>query len=139
MPRGRFVGDTVRYDGLKRNTVYNVDFRNEGILVFVDVANTKHVPLGTYVFNDFQMFLDSWDFEGVKKTNRRVRKFTDFETTLFFSSGEVCELFGISMETLRRWVLSGKLRVSHRTAPGGPRRFRREDVVRLYEEHTSGF
>lgn len=137
--RSRFVGDTERYEGLKRNTVYNVDFRNEGILIFVDVSDGKGVPLGTYVFNDFQMFIDSWDFEGVKKPNRRVRKFTDFETTLFFSSGEVCELFAISMNTLNIWVKKGKISYSHRTSEGGPRRFRREEVMRLYEEHRSGY
>lgn len=137
--RARFVGDTERYDQLKISEIYEIDFRNEGILIFVSVMKKNKTEIGTFVFNDFQIFIDSWDFEGVKKPNRTIRKFTDFETTKWFTAGEAAQYFGIHKETLNRWVKQGKLPISHRVPPRGDRRFAREECVKLYETMMGGY
>ena len=46
--------------------------------------------------------------------------------------GEAAELLGVSVDTLRRWSTSGRLRV--RRSPGGQRLVARADLRRLQEE-----
>ena len=137
--RGRFVGDEERYAELKHNTVYEISFRSEGILVFVEVNKNNKDYVGTFVFNDFQIFIDSWDFEGIQKPNRSIRKFTDFETTKWFTASEAAQYFGVHKETINNWVKQGKLPISHRVLPRGDRRFAREECVKLYETMMGGF
>lgn len=138
MIKATFLGDEERYQQLKRNQKYNIGFRLEGILVFVDIETLKREDIGTFIFNDMQIFLDSWEFSQVKKPNHKMRKLTDFETTRFFTTGEVSELFGVHKNTVVRWAKSGKLKYSHRISPGGPRRFAREECMRLYETMMGG-
>lgn len=133
-----FLGDTERYPELKRNQKYSIGYRLEGTIVFVDVESLKREDLGTYIFNDTQIFLDSWEFTQVKKPNHRMRKLTDFETTRFFTTGEVAELFGVHVNTVANWVKSGKLKYSHRISPQGPRRYAREECMKLYETMLGG-
>jgi excisionase family DNA binding protein len=47
------------------------------------------------------------------------------------TTGEVCAVFGVSRQTIRRYVLAGKLTVAARTL-GGYSRFLESEVMALY-------
>ena len=50
----------------------------------------------------------------------------------FMTPAEVAKVFRVDPKTIARWAKEGKI-ASART-PGGHRRFRRDDVLRLYME-----
>ncbi|MFH1405272.1 MAG: helix-turn-helix domain-containing protein [Patescibacteria group bacterium] len=53
------------------------------------------------------------------------------EKNKLLSVNEVAELFGVHPETVRRWDNDGKLKAI-RVGEGGHRKFRREEVERLF-------
>lgn len=134
----RWCSDDESY-GLKKNDFYLIEFRSDGQAVLMDVSNLKLSPLGTCVFPSVEKFLDAVEFQGVRENVRRVRKHTDFEKSMFFSVGEVAELFGCSQQTVNNWVKQGRLRLHHRVGTGGHKRFAREDVFGLYQALVKGF
>lgn len=136
--RGKFIGDTERY-ALSKNIVYSLQFHSEGMAVFVDVKDYKSGYENTLVFGSMELFLNSWQFEGVQKKARRTRAFTDFDRSQYFSVGEVAEFFGVSTNTITNWVKTGRLAVHHRLKPRGDRRFAREDCLRLHEALAGGY
>lgn len=125
--------------GLTKDKVYDIDFRSEGNTIFVDVRDLKMNPMGTCVFVSMPAFLDACRFDGVTPKHRRVRKHTDWETTLYFTAAEVAELFGVHKNTINNWVASGRLKPNHRIGVGGHRRFDRDDVMALYQSMRDGF
>lgn len=124
--------------GLTEGQIYYIDFRSDGNTIFVDVSDLQFNDVGTIVFLGIEKFLDAWHFEGLKDKPRRVRKHIDFDTSLFFTSGETAELLGCTVGTINNWVADGRLRVHHRIPPRMDRRFAREDVMRLYESRVGG-
>ena len=56
---------------------------------------------------------------------------TKHDSYNLMTSGEVANLIGVSVDTIRRWEKSGK--VAALFTPTGHRRFRREDVERLLQ------
>jgi excisionase family DNA binding protein len=69
--------------------------------------------------------------EDLKRTIKGMRADAISETV---STAEAASLLGISPQTLRTWVRSG--RASARTI-GGELRFSRNEVRRLFEEHRT--
>jgi helix-turn-helix protein len=133
--RVKFVGEE-KY-GVKPGK-YDIDFRSDGNMVFCTVYELSGMLNANLVFGTMTDFLGSFVFEGAP-VSRAVRKFTDFETTTYFSSGEVAEYFGVAVNTINNWVKKGKLRVHHRLDEGrGDRRFARVDCERLYEQFLEG-
>ena len=57
------------------------------------------------------------------------------EVPEFMTPAEVAGVFRVSGKTVTRWATEGKL--SSVRTPGGHRRFRRDDVMRLYLEEAS--
>jgi excisionase family DNA binding protein len=64
------------------------------------------------------------------KSNRKEQP-TDFDLPL--STGDVARLLNVHTNTVRRWSRSGILK-TYRVGPRGDRRFKREDVQRLFQE-----
>jgi excisionase family DNA binding protein len=52
------------------------------------------------------------------------------------TSGEVAQLLGLHVNTVRRWCRAGKLK-AYRITPMGDRRFRREDVEHAFQEEEA--
>ena len=135
--RVQFVGDKDKFH-LRHNINYQIEFKSEYNTVFVDVSDANTMGyVATVVFPGMQEFLDSFVFENVVKPNR-VRKHTDFERTLYFTVGEVAELFGVSVNTVSNWVKTGKLEVHHRLPPRMDRRFARKDVMEFRNSYFNG-
>jgi len=137
MARIRFQGDTDKYP-LDPKIEYDIDFRSEGILVFVDVHSLRGELITSCVFPSVSQFLDSFVFEEGRAKPKLVRNHTDFETSLYFSSGEAAQFLGVSPQTIKNWAVSGKLPVHHEIPPRGDRRFKRDDCVALLDAQTSG-
>lgn len=132
----RFSGNTDRHP-LDKRARYNIDFKNENNVIFVDVylIPTNHFE-GTFLFTGMQEFLDSFVFDNVKHS-KRVRRGTDFDRTLFFTTGEVGEYLGISTSQVRRLTQRGVLKPARRTE-GGRYRYARETVVKYLEDLVEG-
>lgn len=135
--RVSYIGEPDR--GLAKRKSYDVDFRNEGSQIFVEVAEIKGDYVGTFVYVDMRSFLDAWGFGVAKRGNNLVRKHTDFEHTTYFTLGEAAEFFGVSKNTINNWVLQGRIPIHHRVGVQGHRRFARADCLKLYAALREGF
>ena len=57
----------------------------------------------------------------------KLRQKPDLQSKVMLKTGEVAQLLGVHVNTVRRWSQKGILK-SHRIGPRGDRRFSREDI-----------
>ncbi len=68
---------------------------------------------------------------------RPSREKPDLDSKILLRPGEVAQLLGLHVNTVRRWSREGILK-SYRITPWGDRRFKREDIDRFLEEGGKG-
>lgn len=120
-----------RFPGLKPGRKYVIEFRTEKTLVFVEVGFDHSI-----VHPSWEDFSSCWTLHSKKKP-KTVRKTTDFDSTMFFSTSEAAEFLGVSTATIKVMTRDGRLPVHHRVN-GKNFRFAREDVVSLLSSWQTG-
>lgn len=132
-----FVGDAEKYGLIEYSPAkpirYDIDFRSEGTLVYVEAHNLDLTLEATLVHVSLDDFFASWRFVGDKKQPKAVRKTTDFESTLYFTVGEVAAYFGVTRKTVLAWEKSGRLIPARVIPPRGDRRYYRNDI-KVFEQ-----